>query len=147
MFTAKVAVCSEICTKYIDAIWALCRIIECWTWWYVKLPLGFKRLICFQTVLPIINQSLVSVTGDWLYTHVLVNFIVTAMHLQPGSMVWWILTLWTELVWWPVRPSVLKVIWDSEAPVGICYDMYARVHLQLSRIASSDLFPFISLQL
>jgi hypothetical protein len=45
MFTVKDAVCSEICTKYINAIWALWRITECWTWWYVKLPLGFERLI------------------------------------------------------------------------------------------------------
>jgi hypothetical protein len=45
MFTAKVAVCSQICTEYINAIWALWRITECWTWWYVKLPLGFKRLM------------------------------------------------------------------------------------------------------
>jgi hypothetical protein len=44
MFTAKVAVCSEVCTKYIKAIWALWRITEYWTWWYVKLPLGFKSL-------------------------------------------------------------------------------------------------------
>jgi hypothetical protein len=44
MFTVKIAVCSEKCTEYINAILALRRIVECWTWWYVKLPLGFKRL-------------------------------------------------------------------------------------------------------
>jgi hypothetical protein len=43
-YKAKVAVCSEIRTKHINAIWALWRITECWTWWYVKLPLGFKTL-------------------------------------------------------------------------------------------------------
>jgi hypothetical protein len=44
MLTVKVAVFSDICTKHINAIWALWRIIEYWTWWYVKLRLGFKRL-------------------------------------------------------------------------------------------------------
>jgi hypothetical protein len=44
-YTAKVAVCSEIRTKHINAMWVPCIILECRTWWYVKLPLGFKRLI------------------------------------------------------------------------------------------------------
>jgi hypothetical protein len=43
-YKVKVAVCSEIRTKHINAMWEPCRIFECWTWWYVKLPLGFKRL-------------------------------------------------------------------------------------------------------
>jgi hypothetical protein len=51
MFTVKAAVCSEICTKYINAIWTLWRIIYCWTWWYVKLQLGFKSLKYLEVIL------------------------------------------------------------------------------------------------
>jgi hypothetical protein len=43
-YKAQVAVCSEIRTKHVNAMWAPRRIFECWIWWYVKLPLGFKRL-------------------------------------------------------------------------------------------------------
>jgi hypothetical protein len=43
-YKAKVAVCSEIRTKHINAVAAPCRIFECYTQWYVKLPVGFKRL-------------------------------------------------------------------------------------------------------
>jgi hypothetical protein len=43
-YKAKVAVCSEIHTKHINAMWAECRICEWQTWSYVKLPLGLKRL-------------------------------------------------------------------------------------------------------
>jgi hypothetical protein len=43
-YKAKVAVCSEISTKHINAMWAPGRIFSCHTCWYVKLPLGFKRL-------------------------------------------------------------------------------------------------------
>jgi hypothetical protein len=41
---AKVAVCSEIRTKHINAMWAPRRMFYCQTWSYVKLPLGFERL-------------------------------------------------------------------------------------------------------
>jgi hypothetical protein len=44
-YKATFAVCSEICIKHINAMWAPHRIFQCLTWWYVKLPLGFKRLI------------------------------------------------------------------------------------------------------
>jgi hypothetical protein len=44
-YKSKVAVCSEIRTKHINAMWAPRRIFGCYTWRYVKLPLGFKRLI------------------------------------------------------------------------------------------------------
>jgi hypothetical protein len=44
-YKAKVAVYSEIRTKHINAMWAPRRIFESETWSYVKLPLGFKRLI------------------------------------------------------------------------------------------------------
>jgi hypothetical protein len=43
-YKAKVAVCSETRTKHINAMWAPRRIFECGAWWYVKLPLGLKRL-------------------------------------------------------------------------------------------------------
>jgi hypothetical protein len=42
-YTAKAAVCSDIRTKR-NTKRAPCRIFECWTKWYVKKPLGFKRL-------------------------------------------------------------------------------------------------------
>jgi hypothetical protein len=44
LYREIIAVCSEIRTKHINAMWAPRRIFECSTWWYVKLPLGFKRL-------------------------------------------------------------------------------------------------------
>jgi hypothetical protein len=42
---AKFAILSEIHTKHTNPMWSQCRIIECYTLWYVKLPVGFKRLI------------------------------------------------------------------------------------------------------
>jgi hypothetical protein len=47
-YKAKVSICSEIHTEQINAMSAPCRIFECKTWWYVKLPLGFKGLISFN---------------------------------------------------------------------------------------------------
>jgi hypothetical protein len=44
-YKTKVAVCSAIRTKHINAMWAPCRIFYFQTWRYVKLPLGFKRLM------------------------------------------------------------------------------------------------------
>ena len=41
-YKVKAVICSEIRTKH----WTQSeRIFECWAWWYVKKPLGFKRLI------------------------------------------------------------------------------------------------------
>jgi hypothetical protein len=72
-------------------------------------------------------------------------------------VLWWILTLWTARVGWPVRPSALKVIWNSEAPVtsaASCALPFERKgapdsleYLQLRRITYADLFPFIIIQL
>ena len=45
MYKAKVAVASEISYKTLNAKQAPCRIFECYTWWYVKKPLGFKMLM------------------------------------------------------------------------------------------------------
>jgi hypothetical protein len=52
LYKAKVAVCSEIHTKHINAAWALPRIFESYSWWYVKLSQGFKRLrkICSESL-------------------------------------------------------------------------------------------------
>jgi hypothetical protein len=44
-YKAKAAFCSEIHTKHIKAMWVPRRILEFYTWSYVKLPLDFKRLI------------------------------------------------------------------------------------------------------
>jgi hypothetical protein len=71
MFTVKVAVCSEICTKYINAIWALWRIVECWTWSYVKLPLGFKRLRDITYVLQFCSVLMIPCNRTSLWLHVL----------------------------------------------------------------------------
>jgi hypothetical protein len=48
LYKAEVAVCSEIRTKHINAMWAPWIIFECEASWYVKLPLGFKRLMFLQ---------------------------------------------------------------------------------------------------
>jgi hypothetical protein len=45
LYKAEGAVCSDIHTEHINAAWALRRIFGCYSRWYVKLPLGFKRLI------------------------------------------------------------------------------------------------------
>jgi hypothetical protein len=42
-YKAKVAVRFEVHTEHINAMWAPWIIFECEAWWYVKLPLGFKR--------------------------------------------------------------------------------------------------------
>jgi hypothetical protein len=43
-YKAEVTVYFEIHTKHINAIWAPWIIVEYDAWWYVKLPLSFKRL-------------------------------------------------------------------------------------------------------
>jgi hypothetical protein len=77
-YKAKVAVCSEIRTKHINAMWAPCRILECRTWWYVKLPLGFKRLICLSDGSEKHNPvwSVVADSSTRLHGPVTVQFIV-----------------------------------------------------------------------
>jgi hypothetical protein len=47
LYKTKVGVCSEIHAKHINAMWASSRIFEYYTWWCVKLPLGFKMLNYF----------------------------------------------------------------------------------------------------
>jgi hypothetical protein len=47
-YEAKLAVCSEIHAKHMNEKRAPCRVFRCYTWWYLKLPLGFKRLMIFQ---------------------------------------------------------------------------------------------------
>ena len=36
LYTEIIAVCSEIHTKHIRALWAEHRISECFSWWYIK---------------------------------------------------------------------------------------------------------------
>jgi len=43
-YKAKVALCSEIRTKHWTQGEHHAEIFECYTWRYVKKPLGFKRL-------------------------------------------------------------------------------------------------------
>jgi hypothetical protein len=45
LYKAKVAVCSEIHAKQMNATRASRRVFQYYTWSYVKLPLGFKRLM------------------------------------------------------------------------------------------------------
>jgi hypothetical protein len=52
-YKAKVAVCSEIRTKHINAMWAPWIIFECEAWWHVRLPLGFKGLITIKPCSPV----------------------------------------------------------------------------------------------
>jgi hypothetical protein len=56
-YKAKVAVCSEIRTKPINAMWAPLRILERRTWRYVKLPLGVGRLINLHPSRQIFEKS------------------------------------------------------------------------------------------
>jgi len=42
---AKIVVCPEIRIKHTNSKRSQCRIFECQTLWYVKLPVGFTRLI------------------------------------------------------------------------------------------------------
>jgi hypothetical protein len=70
-YKAKVAVWSEIRTKHVNAMWAPRRIFECYSWWYVKLPLGFKRLIritgvILYAVLFLHNRISRTINGDLL---------------------------------------------------------------------------------
>jgi hypothetical protein len=47
LYREIIAVCSEIHTKHINnkyTVGAEHRICECYSWWYIKLILGFKRL-------------------------------------------------------------------------------------------------------
>jgi hypothetical protein len=46
LYTEIMAVCSEIHTKHINALWAERRISECYIWLYIKSKLGFRRLKC-----------------------------------------------------------------------------------------------------
>jgi hypothetical protein len=57
LYKAKVAVRSDIPKKTLNTKRAPCRIFECYTWWYVKEPLGFKRLIIFKRSLPELVQN------------------------------------------------------------------------------------------
>jgi len=45
MYKAKVAVCSEIRTKHSTQSEHHVEFLNVKTWWYVKEPLGFKRLM------------------------------------------------------------------------------------------------------
>jgi len=60
MYKAKVAVCSQIRTKHSTQSEHHVEFFECYTWWYVKKPLGFKWLIIgwFQICLRIISGTL-----------------------------------------------------------------------------------------
>jgi hypothetical protein len=44
LFKETIAVYSENHTKPIKAVWAKLRIINCYSRWYIQLPLGFKGL-------------------------------------------------------------------------------------------------------
>jgi hypothetical protein len=44
-YTAKETVCSEICTKHSMQSEHYAEFLNVKTWWYVKKPLGFKRLM------------------------------------------------------------------------------------------------------
>ena len=48
MYQAKVAVYFEIRTKHSTQSEHHVEFFECYTWWYVKKPLGFKRLKPFS---------------------------------------------------------------------------------------------------
>jgi hypothetical protein len=66
LYKAKGAVSSDSHTKHINVAWALPRIFECYSWWYVKLPLGFKRLMATPIHFwhPVQTKKLMSATSD-----------------------------------------------------------------------------------
>jgi hypothetical protein len=54
LYREIVVVCSQIQAKHINAIRAEHRIYECYSWWYIKYVLGYKRIIkwTFNTECP-----------------------------------------------------------------------------------------------
>ena len=82
MYKAKVAVCSDICYKTLNAKRAQWRIFECQTWWYVKKPLGFKRLIYFP---PFFNNFLNLFLLVFFHRNLLlINQIQTRIYRLPS---------------------------------------------------------------
>ena len=45
VYEVKVAICPEVRTKHINAMWVPYRISECQSWWYIKKSQGFKRMV------------------------------------------------------------------------------------------------------
>ena len=56
LYKAKVAVCSDIRTKHSTQSERHVEFLNVEPWWYVKKPLGFKRLI------PLLAPNITSVT-------------------------------------------------------------------------------------
>jgi hypothetical protein len=54
LFEEIIAVCTENNTKPINT---KCRVTDCWSSWYVQLPLGFKGLKLTQMLLLTVNPS------------------------------------------------------------------------------------------
>jgi len=42
LYRKIIAVCSQIHTEHINTVWAERRIVECWTWWYIKYTVCFN---------------------------------------------------------------------------------------------------------
>jgi len=67
LYKTKFALCSEVLKKtQKHTLWAARRINECSTWWYVKDPLGFKRLV--QTFLCDKKKRTYSLSSHTLWT-------------------------------------------------------------------------------
>jgi hypothetical protein len=73
-YRAKVAVCSEIRTKHINAMWAPRRILERRTWWCVKLQLRFKRLTYLERGLTWRWSQQADPKRLWLHTSIKVSY-------------------------------------------------------------------------
>jgi hypothetical protein len=44
LYREIIALCSQVHAKHTNALRAEHRISECYSWWYIKYVLGFKRL-------------------------------------------------------------------------------------------------------
>ena len=62
MYKAKVAVCSEICTRHSTQSERHVEFLNVKSGWYVKKPLGFERLKCTLLILKGVIKQLDSIT-------------------------------------------------------------------------------------
>jgi hypothetical protein len=96
-YKAKVAVCSEVRTKHINAMWAPRRIFWCWTWAYVRLPLGFKRLKCIL-VKPVITVPVYGLCS-LLYLSIIFQYLDTLSRNILSCVASWNVSTLKRLYW------------------------------------------------
>ena len=65
LYTEIITTCSKVHTKPIRTVWAELRISECYTLWYVKLPVGFKGLN--EVERKIQNNLMLNISGNGIF--------------------------------------------------------------------------------